>query len=78
MGDYRGWREKCTEAIWKNELLNSGKLDDLFYYKYRSEFDWSTTIRFISNRNDFTFYQCNSNNTKDSLYISEYISATYL
>ncbi|UZO10530.1 uncharacterized protein OCT59_002111 [Rhizophagus irregularis] len=30
-GNYGGWRKKCTEAVWKNEILNSGKLEDLFY-----------------------------------------------
>ncbi|CAB4427955.1 unnamed protein product [Rhizophagus irregularis] len=68
LGDYRGWRKKCTEAIWKNELLNCGKLDDLLCYNYKGEIDWSTTLRFISNRNEFSFYQYNESDTKDRSY----------
>ncbi|PKC56103.1 hypothetical protein RhiirA1_474505 [Rhizophagus irregularis] len=60
-----------TEAIWKSELLNSVKLEDLFFYNFRNEFDWNTTLKFISNRNNFSFWQCNQNNpwnTKDRSY----------
>lgn len=39
-GNYRGWRKKCTEAIWKYEILNSRKIEDLFFYNYKNEFDW--------------------------------------
>ncbi|PKK62265.1 hypothetical protein RhiirC2_717830 [Rhizophagus irregularis] len=37
-GGLRAWRKKCSELIWKNEMLNS-------------EFDWNRTLQFISNRN---------------------------
>ncbi|PKK64621.1 hypothetical protein RhiirC2_787254 [Rhizophagus irregularis] len=33
-----------------------------------SEIDWSTTLRFISNRNAFSFYQYNESDTKDRSY----------
>ncbi|PKY53813.1 hypothetical protein RhiirA4_472233 [Rhizophagus irregularis] len=62
-GDYRGWRKKCTEAIWKNEILNSGKLD-LFYYNFKCEFDWFRTLKFVSNRNKFSAWQCSDDDTK--------------
>ncbi|PKK65142.1 hypothetical protein RhiirC2_868946 [Rhizophagus irregularis] len=34
----------------------------------RNEFDWNTTLKFISNRNNFSFWQCNQNDTKDRSY----------
>ncbi|RGB36593.1 hypothetical protein C1646_666821 [Rhizophagus diaphanus] len=47
------WQKKCSDLIWKNEILNSKKLEDLFYdYNYRGEFDWNKTLKFISNRNN--------------------------
>ncbi|PKY49186.1 hypothetical protein RhiirA4_465051 [Rhizophagus irregularis] len=67
-GDYKGWRKKCTEEIWKNELLNSVKLEDLVFYNFRNEFDWNTTLKFISNRNNFSFWQCYQIDTKDRSY----------
>ncbi|PKK60052.1 hypothetical protein RhiirC2_793922 [Rhizophagus irregularis] len=35
MGGFRKWSKKVTDAIWKNEILNSEKLDDLFMYNFR-------------------------------------------
>ncbi|PKC12753.1 hypothetical protein RhiirA5_372843 [Rhizophagus irregularis] len=34
-GGLRTWRKKIMNAIWKNEILNSEKLDDLFVYIIR-------------------------------------------
>lgn len=52
----------------ENELLNSEKIEDLFYYNFKGEFDWSMTLQFISNRNNFSFYECNLKDSKDRLY----------
>uniref|UniRef100_U9TL67 Uncharacterized protein n=1 Tax=Rhizophagus irregularis (strain DAOM 181602 / DAOM 197198 / MUCL 43194) TaxID=747089 RepID=U9TL67_RHIID len=67
-GGYRAWRKKITNAIWKNEILNSDKLDDLFVYNYKKEFDWITTLEFISNRINFSSRQCGDKDTKDRSY----------
>ncbi|PKK69257.1 hypothetical protein RhiirC2_781226 [Rhizophagus irregularis] len=64
-GGYRKWRKNTTEAIWKNEILNSEKLEDLFVYNFKREFDWITTLEFISNRINFTNRQCSDKDTKD-------------
>ncbi|RGB36232.1 hypothetical protein C1646_758342 [Rhizophagus diaphanus] len=40
VSNLRGWAKKRTDAIWKNEILNCAKIEDLFYYNYRDEFDW--------------------------------------
>ncbi|PKK76491.1 hypothetical protein RhiirC2_772460 [Rhizophagus irregularis] len=32
-GGFRNWKKKVTNVIWKNEILNSEKLDDLFINK---------------------------------------------
>uniref|UniRef100_U9TBL8 Reverse transcriptase zinc-binding domain-containing protein n=1 Tax=Rhizophagus irregularis (strain DAOM 181602 / DAOM 197198 / MUCL 43194) TaxID=747089 RepID=U9TBL8_RHIID len=50
-GGIRAWRKKCSELIWKNEMLNSRKVEDLFFYNHKGEFDWNRTLQFISNRN---------------------------
>ncbi|PKC00468.1 hypothetical protein RhiirA5_428136 [Rhizophagus irregularis] len=44
-GGLRAWRKKCSELIWKNEMLNSSKVEDLFYYNYKDEFDWNKTLQ---------------------------------
>ncbi|PKB96285.1 hypothetical protein RhiirA5_435086 [Rhizophagus irregularis] len=67
-GGYRAWRKKITNAIWKNEILNSEKLDDLFVYNYKKEFDWVTTLEFISNRTNFSNRQCGDKDTKERSY----------
>jgi hypothetical protein len=67
-GSYRAWRKKITNAIWKNEILNSEKLDDLFVYNYKKEFDWITTLKFISNRINFSSRQCGDKDTKNRSY----------
>ncbi|GBB85452.1 hypothetical protein RclHR1_00120006 [Rhizophagus clarus] len=38
-GEYRKWRKKYHDAHWKNEILNSNKLSDLFVLNYKNEFD---------------------------------------
>ncbi|PKK58451.1 hypothetical protein RhiirC2_796271 [Rhizophagus irregularis] len=48
-GGFRKWRKKVSMALWKNEILNSNKLNDLFMYNFKKEFDWRTTLEFISN-----------------------------
>ncbi|POG75249.1 uncharacterized protein OCT59_001404 [Rhizophagus irregularis] len=68
LGGYRNWRKKVTDVIWKNKILNSEKLDDLFMYNFRKEFDWETTLKFISNRSIFTSRQCNQKDTYDRSY----------
>lgn len=30
-GEYRQWHKKCSNAIWKNEILNSKKIEDFFF-----------------------------------------------
>ncbi|PKK59186.1 hypothetical protein RhiirC2_857472 [Rhizophagus irregularis] len=40
---------KVTDVIWKNKILNSEKLDDLFMYNFRKEFDWQSTFEFVNN-----------------------------
>ncbi|POG80787.1 uncharacterized protein OCT59_013976 [Rhizophagus irregularis] len=67
-GGYRAWRKKITNAIWKNEILNSDKLDDLFVYNYKKEFDWKATLEFISNRINFSSRQCGDKDARDRSY----------
>ncbi|PKY30268.1 hypothetical protein RhiirB3_392431 [Rhizophagus irregularis] len=67
-GGYRAWRKKITNVIWKNEILNSEKLDDLFVYNYKKEFDWVTTLEFISNRTNFSNRQCGDKDMKERSY----------
>jgi hypothetical protein len=67
-GGYRGWRKKVTNAIWKNEILNSNMLDDLFMYNHKKEFDWQTTLEFISNRINFSLRQCSNKDTRERSY----------
>ncbi|PKY51335.1 hypothetical protein RhiirA4_468305 [Rhizophagus irregularis] len=67
-GGFRQWRKKVTDAIWKNELLNSEKLNDLFMYNFKKEFDWQSTLEFISNRINFTQRQCNEKDTRERSY----------
>ncbi|UZO17081.1 uncharacterized protein OCT59_008442 [Rhizophagus irregularis] len=57
-GGFQVWRKAVTLAIWKNEILNSERLEDLFMYNYRNEFDWITSLEFISNRVKFSQRQC--------------------
>ncbi|EXX57523.1 hypothetical protein RirG_206360 [Rhizophagus irregularis DAOM 197198w] len=38
-------------------MLNSSKVEDLFYYNYKDEFDWNKTLQFISNRNIYTSWE---------------------
>ncbi|PKC55337.1 hypothetical protein RhiirA1_475782 [Rhizophagus irregularis] len=49
-GGFRNWRKKVSMALWKNEILNSNKLNDLFILNFKKEFDWRTTLEFISNQ----------------------------
>jgi hypothetical protein len=59
----------ASYSIWKNELLNSRKIEDLFYFNFKNEFDWVKTLNFISNKNKFTFWQCNDHeDTKERSY----------
>ncbi|PKY60175.1 hypothetical protein RhiirA4_430933 [Rhizophagus irregularis] len=67
-GGFRKWRKKVSMAIWKNEILNSNKLNDLFMLNFMKEFDWRTTLEFISNRTTFTKRQCSSIDTKERSY----------
>jgi hypothetical protein len=55
LGDLRGWRKKVSEVIWKNEILNSKKIEDLFSYNYRNKFDWVKSLKFISNGTNLHF-----------------------
>jgi hypothetical protein len=48
--DFRGWAKKKTYLKYKNEILNSESLADLFYYNFKQEFDWNRSLNFISNR----------------------------
>jgi hypothetical protein len=43
-------------------------LDDLFVYNYKKEFDWITTLDFISNRFKFSSRQCGDKDTRDHSY----------
>ncbi|PKY56492.1 hypothetical protein RhiirA4_476823 [Rhizophagus irregularis] len=67
-GGFRKWRKKVSMAIWKNEILNSNKLNDLFMRNFKKEFDWRTTLEFISNRTTFNKRQCSSEDTKERSY----------
>ncbi|GBC31189.2 hypothetical protein GLOIN_2v1843317 [Rhizophagus irregularis DAOM 181602=DAOM 197198] len=67
-GGYRSWRKKVTNAIWKNEMLNSNRLDDLFMYNFKKEFNWKTTLEFISNRIEFSKRQCGDKDTHERSY----------
>ncbi|GBC22419.2 hypothetical protein GLOIN_2v1771092 [Rhizophagus irregularis DAOM 181602=DAOM 197198] len=67
-GGFRSWRKAVTNATWKNEILNSEKLEDLFMYNYRKEFDWITSLEFISNRIEFSQRQCGAKDTIDCSY----------
>lgn len=63
-GSFRNWHKQCSEIIWKNEMLNSNLIDDLFYYNYKDEFDWKKTLNFISNRNRYSKWEVSE---KDSI-----------
>ncbi|GBC14484.2 hypothetical protein GLOIN_2v1478197 [Rhizophagus irregularis DAOM 181602=DAOM 197198] len=67
-GGFRNWRKKVSMALWKNEILNSNKLNDLFIFNFKKEFDWRTTLEFISNRTTFTKRQCSSEDTNERSY----------
>lgn len=67
-GEYRQWRKKCSNAFWKNEILNSKKIEDLFFYNFCNEFDWIKSLKFISNRNKFSSRQCGSKDSQDRAY----------
>ncbi|PKY33552.1 hypothetical protein RhiirB3_394891 [Rhizophagus irregularis] len=67
-GGFRKWRKKVSMAMWKNETLNGNKLNDLFMYNFKKEFDWRTTLEFISNRTTFTKRQCSLKDTKERSY----------
>jgi hypothetical protein len=67
-GGFRSWRKTVTNAIWKNEFLNSEKLEDLFMYNYRKEFDWITSLEFIGNRFEFSQRQCGAKDTIERSY----------
>ncbi|PKY52519.1 hypothetical protein RhiirA4_496862 [Rhizophagus irregularis] len=67
-GGFRSWRKAVTNATWKNEILNSEKLEDLFIYNYRKEFDWITSLEFISNRVEFSQRQCGVKDTIERSY----------
>ncbi|PKY26184.1 hypothetical protein RhiirB3_441412 [Rhizophagus irregularis] len=60
-GGYRGWRKKITNAIWKNEILNSEKLNDLFMYNFKKEFDWKSTLEFVKQPTYNVLYKRNTN-----------------
>lgn len=62
------WAKKRTDAIWKNEILNCAKIEDLSYYNFRDGFDWVKSLDFINNRNDYNKYQCSDADTKDKSY----------
>lgn len=67
-GGFRSWRKLITNATWKNKILNSEKLEDLFMYNYKKEFDWVTSLEFISNRVSFSQRQCGSKDTIERSY----------
>ncbi|UZO17701.1 uncharacterized protein OCT59_009043 [Rhizophagus irregularis] len=67
-GGFRVWRKAVTLAIWKNEILNSERLEDLFMYNYRNEFDWIASLEFISNRVKFSQRQCGDRDTIERSY----------
>ncbi|RGB30835.1 hypothetical protein C1646_764850 [Rhizophagus diaphanus] len=49
---------------WKYALIT----EDLFYFNFKNEFNWVKTLNFISNKNKFTFWQCNDEDTKERSY----------
>ncbi|GES80037.1 hypothetical protein GLOIN_2v1817843 [Rhizophagus clarus] len=63
--EYRQWRKRCTDAIWKNEILNSKKLEDLFIFNFKNEFDWGYSLQFLSNKNKFDKNQCGKQDAHD-------------
>ncbi|GBC08297.1 hypothetical protein RclHR1_00800024 [Rhizophagus clarus] len=65
LGEYRQWRKRCTDAIWKNEILNSKKLEDLFIFNFKNEFDWGYSLQFLSNKNKFDKNQCGKQDAHD-------------
>jgi hypothetical protein len=68
-GNYRGWARKKTFIKCKNEFLNSpSSLEDLFYFNFMQEFDWTKSLNFISNRNVFKRQQTNSKDSFDRSY----------
>lgn len=73
----RGWRKKVTDAIWKNEILNSCKIEDLFFYNWKEEFDWNKSLEFLSNRNKFSFWQSNREDTYERTYKIKISSRNY-
>ncbi|PKC71219.1 hypothetical protein RhiirA1_453784 [Rhizophagus irregularis] len=68
LGNYRGWQKKITETRWKNEFLNSKKIEDLFYYNFKDEFDWVKSLQFISNRNKNSIQQTDISDTRERAY----------
>ncbi|PKC60106.1 hypothetical protein RhiirA1_468511 [Rhizophagus irregularis] len=68
VGNLRGWAKKRTEAIWKNEIFNCAKIEDLFYYNFKNEFDWVKSLDFINNNYYYSKFQCNDADTKERSY----------
>ncbi|RGB41906.1 hypothetical protein C1646_662623 [Rhizophagus diaphanus] len=60
-GGFRKWRKKVSDAIWKNEILNSEMIDDLFMYNFKKEFDWQSTLEFIISIDDEICRRCRKN-----------------
>ncbi|GBB97266.1 hypothetical protein RclHR1_29510001, partial [Rhizophagus clarus] len=48
---YRRWSKIISQAKWKHELLHCKLVEVLFINNYKDEFDWETSLEFISNRN---------------------------
>ncbi|GET00318.1 hypothetical protein GLOIN_2v1824527 [Rhizophagus clarus] len=67
-GEYRKWRKKCSDAHWKNKILNSNRLEDLFMLNFKNEFDWQYSLKFLSNRTKFKKTQCSKEDTSERAY----------
>ncbi|RGB27448.1 hypothetical protein C1646_769094 [Rhizophagus diaphanus] len=55
---FRKWRK----------ILNSEKLDDLLMYNFKKEFDWQSTLEYVSNGISYTRRQSNQQDMRDRLY----------
>ncbi|GES91180.1 hypothetical protein GLOIN_2v1771092 [Rhizophagus clarus] len=65
---YRRWSKIISQAKWKHELLHCKLVEDLFINNYKDEFDWETSLEFISNRNQCRKMVCNSQDSLDRTY----------
>ncbi|GET65886.1 hypothetical protein GLOIN_2v1791022 [Rhizophagus irregularis DAOM 181602=DAOM 197198] len=48
---------------YKNEILNSELIEDLFYYNFTYELNWNKSLFFVSNLNNYSKQQTSDQDT---------------